>query len=58
MMLSQNNVNSHELSKSLNMLIYRHGHDMGNSTYRMEDVDMVEDQVEDGGLKNFVHDFS
>ena len=32
---------------------------MGNSSYRikrMEDVDMVEDQVEDDGLKNSDHD--
>ena len=31
---------------------------MGNSSHRMEDVDMFEDRVEDGDLKNSDHDFS
>ena len=31
---------------------------MGNSSYRMEDVGMVDNQVEDGELKNSNHDFS
>ena len=31
---------------------------MGNSSYRMKDVDMVEDRFEDGELKNSDHDFS
>ena len=31
---------------------------MGNSSYRMEDVDTVEGQVEDGKLKNSDHDLS
>ena len=57
-MLSQNKISIQVSCQSLSTCLYRHGHDMGNCSYRMEDVDMVQHQVEEGEIKNSDHDFS